>query len=268
MLVKETKTEKSTGYLLDFALSIAHQAETMIKNDFDKDKRVFFKEDNSPVTHTDQKINDFVLKRVTTELPGYDLLSEEGSYLENKSKLLWVCDPLDGTIAFTHKIPTCCFSIALLNNGIPILGVISEPFLGNTYHTLKNSGSYLNNTKITVSKKTELRSSVIGMSYWPGAKYDLTELHKNLIKKRAAVLLLGSIAYTGSLVSSGNIDVSIHPGRDPFDTAALSLLIEEAGGVTTDLTGKYQRYDSKIKGLVSANPEIHGQVIKLLKRSK
>lgn len=260
--------KNSLKYHGDFAVEVALQAGHIIKTDFELYSNRTKKSDGSFITNTDKKINSFLIHTIRKEFPETSILSEEGSHIKRNSKYVWVCDPLDGTIAFLSKVPTSSFSIALVENGTPVLGVIYNPFTDRMYFASIESETIMNNQRVFVSKEKKLKGTVVGMSYWTGAQTDLFKVHKNLVDCGTGVLMPGSIVYNGVLVASGEFSASIHPARYPYDSAALKIIISQAGGVMTDLSGNEQRYDKKINGAVMCNPFVQKELIKVIRDYK
>lgn len=251
---------------LEFAISLAREAGKMIKDNFKLNTKINIKEDNSEVTETDIAVNNFVIKSINKKYPEHNILAEEGSSMAKKSDFLWICDPIDGTISFSHGIPTCVFSLALTYKKEPILCAIYDPFLDRMFYAEKGKGAFLNGNKISVSDEADLDDSLIGHCNWKGAKFNTTTVYAPLIEMGADVLDLGSTIYMGVLVACGKFDAVLFPQTSVFEAAALKVLIEEAGGKASDLYGKDQDYTEQIKGFVASNGLVHEQLIELVKR--
>ena len=252
----------------DFAISLAREAGDIIKKNFMRGMKKEWKSDNTPLTEADLAINSLVISSVKKAFPNHDILAEEESSLSEKSDFVWVCDPIDGTIPFSHGIPTCVFSLALTEKGEVILGVVYDPFMDRMFFAEKNKGASLNGKKIFVSTSKNLKNNVIGMSLGSqGTPYDLSSLPKELNKKGVKIVDLCSITYAGALVSSGELVATIFPYLKSHDTAALKVIVEEAGGKVTDLFGADQRYDKDIKGHLITNRLLHEELIKLIKEN-
>lgn len=250
-----------------FAIDIARKAGDIIRRDFSLDVRKVWKADNTPLTETDLIINQLVIDSVKQKFPSHSILAEEGNDFSKESEYVWVCDPLDGTIPFSHGIPTCTFSLALVHKGESILGVIYDPFMDRMNSAEKGRGAFMNGSRISVSSNIEIKSSLIGLIQWSDAKFDLSQLEHQLQLKGAKVLNAGSISYMGALVSSGGFTATIFPGDKPHDTAALKVLVEEAGGKVTDIFGNEQRYDRPIKGHVTSNGILHEKLLALVRET-
>ena len=252
---------------LDFATRIAYYAGGVIKDYFYRDQQVEYKSDRTPVTIADKMINEYLIEEVKREYPTFRVIGEELS-LDNDSKYAWVCDPLDGTSMFTRHIPVSVFSLALVEDGVPIVGVVYDPFLDEMYTAIKGQGAYCNNKRIHVDNKKmgELGCS-IDYCMWGSAKYDTLEIVKeirNLVKTGST----GSVAHGCMLVASGRISGEIFPGsvHGECDIAASKLIVEEAGGITSNFHGEDQRYDQDIDGFVATNKEVYNELILKMKR--
>ncbi|MFH0714370.1 MAG: inositol monophosphatase [Candidatus Diapherotrites archaeon] len=249
-----------------FALDLAEKAGKIIRENFSVGMKKEWKSDHSPVTETDLKINQMVIEAVQKQFPEHGILSEEESAFDGKSEYVWVCDPVDGTIAFSHAVPTCVFSLALVRNGESILGVVADPFLERMFSAEKGKGAFLNGKKLHVSEQTSLSNAVIGCGRWKGKTYDLEALTFPLLEEGASVLDLGSVTYMGMLVSSGEFAGNLFQGIRPWDMAALKVIVEEAGGKMTDLFGNEQRYDRDLRGAIASNGKVHDELVKMVQK--
>lgn len=121
---------------LDFAINLAKQAGPIIKNNFVLGMKKEIKQDKTPLTVTDLAINDLVNKAVAKMFPDHGLISEEGGFYSGQD-YTWVCDPVDGTIPFSHGVPICMFMLGLMYKGQSILGVVYDPFMDKMYYAEK-----------------------------------------------------------------------------------------------------------------------------------
>jgi fructose-1,6-bisphosphatase/inositol monophosphatase family enzyme len=250
---------------LEFAASVAREAGKIIKQNFTLGMKRELKTDLTPITDSDLAVNQLVIDRVKKTFPGHGVLGEESSFHSNR-EYVWVCDPIDGTLPFSHGIPICVFSLALTKNGKPILGTVFDPFLFRLFTAELGKGAFLNNHKVQVSK-TKLSESVINLN---GAKeLGLGKLWDILNQNNAKVISLWSVIYAGVLVAAGEFSGTIFGHSAPWDGAALKVIVEEAGGKVTDLAGNEQLYNQPTKGFIASNGIIHqelvNQVAKILK---
>ena len=222
-----------------------------------------WKEDNTPLSNADTEINDLVLEQLHKELPHFSLLGEEGSLIK-ESEYAAVFDPLDGTFGFTHGVPTFVFSLAFCHKGDPFACVVYDPILDRMFTAEKGKGALLNGERIRVNQKGLEASTVVGMS-WDKNQGALTEVQRRLIERSMFVLQYASSVYTGCLVASGMFAASIYPVKYPWDAASVKLLVEEAGGRVTSITGEDQRYDKTVNGVLATNGVVHDELLLLIK---
>lgn len=175
---------------------------------------------------------------------------------------VWVCDPVDGTTMYARHVPVAVFSLALVLNGVPIIGVIYDPFTDNLYHAIKGNGAYKNDKKIQVSDiDLNNMASVSNFDMGPEATYDIYDVIKELGKETYFVSV-GSVIRACCLVASGEFNLAIFPGttHKNCDIAAAKVIVEEAGGYVTDLFGNEQRYDRSINGAIISNRIVNEKV--------
>lgn len=148
---------------LEFAKKLALEAGEIALHYFGFETESTRKEDNTPLTVADTEINDLVIKRISAAYPNHSIYGEESSEIKEGSEYIRVCDPIDGTMAFSCGIPSFVFSLALVDqsNGQPVLGVIYDPIMKNMYWAHKGSGAYRNDKKISVSQDTSLKNTYL-----------------------------------------------------------------------------------------------------------
>ncbi len=252
---------------LDFAIEIARYAGNQMRENFGSLNNVVFKGDRTPVTEVDKNINHYLINRVKEKFPEHSVIGEE-EQSENKSNYVWVCDPVDGTGMYTDSVPVSVFSLALVVDGEPVVGVVYDPFLDNMYTAVKGEGAYCNGQEIHVNDKHvgDLGYRV-NFEIWNSAKFDTMEIvHEMLPKVR--VSNIGSVARSCMAVASGAFSCDLFPGVDHgnCDIAASALIVEEAGGKVTNFYGQKQRYDQAIDGGIITNGTSHEEVLKYVKK--
>lgn len=254
---------------LNFAKELAEEAGKIMQRYFRaEDIGTIWKEDATPLTVADTAINELVINKVKARFPEHGILGEESSY-GPKRKLIWVVDPVDGTIPFSLGIPISTFSIALVDrtDGQPLVGVVFDPFLDRLYSSIKGQGAYLNNSMIHVSKQKTLKNAYVSvLGKFEGES--LSECVDQLHKKGAKNFSLMSYAYSTTLLASGELLSSVFAYGAPWDSAASALIVTEAGGVVSDMVGKPSRFDEFSDGCVqSCNQEIHDQILEIIKNA-
>jgi myo-inositol-1(or 4)-monophosphatase len=249
---------------LDVAKDLAKQAGEVIKKNFTLNCNQDWKDNNTPVTATDLAVNALALKVLKEAYPEHSILSEEGDDFTEKSEFVWVCDPVDGTHNFSHGIPTATFALALTHNGQPVLNVIYDPFLDRMFWAEKGKGAFMNGKSIKVMEAPTLQKTVVGM----GKLKEVRNLHPLLevIKERGGTSIVGlSIHYMSALVAAGEFSASLFGGTSVYDMTPSKLLVEEAGGKTSDLFGHTpERFDRDQEGQLCSTGILHGEIMALL----
>ncbi len=249
---------------IDFAIEMGEQAGEIIRTNFVPHMKFESKEDGSPLTITDTRINRLIIDEVHKEYPEHNILGEEESDQSHSSEYLWVCDPIDGTIPFSHGLPISTFSLALLKDGVPIVGVIANPFTNRLYSAEQGKGTFCNGASIAVSDMDSLETAMVATEYWQQAPYKALKLVEVLEGMDCHVPILKSIAISGSLVADGQMVGLVFPGNTSWDIAAAKIIVEEAGGMSTDLFGEEQRYDADIRGAILSNGRVHEELVRLV----
>ena len=250
---------------LEFAKQIALQAGKIMLKYFKEDNGANYKFDQTIVTKADTEINHYLVEQVKEKYPTHCVDGEEEQF--GKSEYVWVCDPVDGTAMYARHIPVAVFSLALVIDGVPYVGVVYDPFTDSLYTAIKGNGAYKNGIKIEVNDIVlDDMKSVSHFDIWPEAPYNIIETIKELGKKTYFVGL-GSIIRACMCVANGDFNLAIFPGtkHKNCDIAAAKVIVEEAGGKVTDLFGNEQRYDRDINGAVISNGIVHDEVIVAIK---
>lgn len=245
----------------EFAIKLAYDAGKIMKKHFiSNDFGVFYKEDETIVTCVDRDINKLVIDRVKSKFPYYSVLGEEESYILEKDKYIWVVDPVDGTKPFSIGVPISTFSIALVDksDGQPILAVVYDPFMDRMFVAKKGEGATCNGKIIKVSED-DIGSKMLFCGH--GVTIDVMKNFKNV---KFAPLTFSSSVYMGMLVATGKVAVYIKSGGSPWDVVTIKLLVEEAGGIVTTLSGKSRRYDVDGEGILVSNGIVHEKILTYL----
>ncbi len=249
----------------DFATTIARQAgEIMLKN-FKLGMEKEWKEDDTPLTATDIAINQLVTDAVKKHFPDHGLIAEEGGFGEDREKV-WVCDPLDGTIAFAHGLPIFSFLLALVERGNILLGVAYIPIIDWLFWAEPGTGAFVNGRRIKVNPETKFINTCIEAEWWKRANYHLDRLYQALVDRGVYTFFTNAISYTALLTAAGEFSGVIHSGEKPWDVAAVKIIVEEAGGRVTDLYGEDFRADRPVRGWVASNGLVHNELLSLVQR--
>ena len=249
---------------LTFAIDLAQQAGKIMRDNFSSGMEKNWKEDGTPLTATDLAINELVIEAVSKKYPDHSVVGEEGS-AETLSDYVWVCDPVDGTIPFSHSIPTFTFSLALTFKGESILGVIYDPMLDRLAYAEKGQGAVFNDNKAQVS---DTESLGVGSIVDVECDYRFPDLRKALIGKETEITVFRSCVYIGLLIAMGEYTAVVYEYNHPWDAAAVKIIVEEAGGKVTDIEGNEQRYDQDINGMIASNGKVHEELVEIVKSLK
>jgi len=247
----------------EFAKQLAQQAGAIISTNFSSGMRKEWKGDGTPLTATDLAVNQLVIDSVSENFPSHGVIGEEGSYGDPSSRFCWICDPVDGTIPFSHAIPTSVFSLALCEDGEPIIAVVMDPFLNRLFFAELGRGASLNGSPIKVGAFNGFKNTLMCIC-GPVGLFDQFAVSKEVAIRGALNINLASIVYAGMLTASGEIAATAFTGTNPWDSAAMSLLISEAGGKVSNIAGDSQRYDRQTLGFVGAAKEIHDELLEII----
>lgn len=250
---------------LKFAEQAAYKAGQIMLKHFQIGIAKEDKEDGSPVTIADREVNHFVIEAVKKAYPGHAVLGEEESHAKEGAEYVWVCDPIDGTIPFMHGIPTNQFSLALVHNGQPIVGVIYDPYMKRLYKAMTAGGAFMNDFKLHVNDKSSLAGNFIAAPTHQMPLLDSVNLLSNLSKHGLKSYCHFCITYEAVYVALGQFVGTVFGHPSAHDIAAIKIIVEEAGGKVTDLFGNEQRYDQPIKGAIISNGKVHDELTALVK---
>lgn len=250
---------------LEVALSVAEQAGKLLLDNFCGKRKIDYKGRINLVTEMDTESEKLIVDSLKKEFPGHGILAEEGSRTDSDSRYLWLIDPLDGTTNYAHGFGFFAVSIALQekDRGI-VAGVVYAPYINECYTALKGGGAYLNGNPVRVSGTDNLEKSLVAT----GFPYDVKESHDNIeyfnrfVIHAQAVRRPGSAAIDLCSVAAGKFDGFWELKLNPWDTAAGSLILEEAGGMITDLNGN--EFNPYKKEILATNGLIHKEMMKVI----
>ena len=214
---------------LEFAKNIAKYAGKIMLKYFNQNNGANYKGDKTIVTLADKEINSYLIEQVKLKYPSHSVDGEEEQF--GKSDYVWVCDPVDGTAMYVRHIPVAVFSLALVIDGIPNVGVVYDPFTDSLYSAIKGKGAYKNNEKIFVNNyELDDMKTVCHYDLWPNADYNISKAVQEL-EHKAYFIGLGSIIRACMCVASGDFTLAIFPGtkHKNCDIAAVKVIVEEAG---------------------------------------
>ena len=231
--------------------------------------RISQKQTNDFVTEIDHAAEAAIIETLLTAYPDHGIWAEESGREHGRaaSDHVWVIDPLDGTTNFIHGFPVYCVSIALLVRGRVEQAVIYDPTRNDLFTATRGRGAYLNDRRIRVSKRTQLKESLVstGFPFRPGDNFNVyLRMMSEVMKRTAGLRRPGAAALDLAYVAAGFTEGFFETGLSPWDVAAGSLLITEAGGLVGNFTGEADFLEQR--ECVAGNPKIYGQLVKILGR--
>ena len=203
------------------------------------------------VTKTDKRVEKILVEELSKSKKNYSFITEETGKILNKNRdIFWLIDPIDGTINFLHGIPHFAISVALQINKEIIIGLIFDPIKNEIFYAEKNNGSYINNNRIRVSKKSNINECLFASNN-DGVK----SIYPRLNTRNTGCAAL-DLAYVGC----GRFDGYFHNNINIWDIAAGKIIIEEAGGRVNDIN----KFNINKINIRAGNPNIYDKMLKKL----
>ena len=251
---------------LNIAIKAARRAGSIINRaSMDLDLlKVSTKQPNDFVTEVDKAAEAAIIDILREAYPEHGILAEESGTSSGscESEFQWIIDPLDGTTNFIHGFPQYAVSIALAHRGVVTQAVVYDPNRNELFTASKGRGAFLNDRRIRVSKRTKLADSLIGTGF-PYRVFEHADAYlgvfKELIQKTAGLRRPGAAALDLAYVASGRLDGFFEFGLAPWDIAGGSLLISEAGGLISDLSGDGDYLNTG--NVLAGTPKVFGQLL-------
>jgi len=254
--------------MLNIAIKAARAAGAIINRaSMDLDiLKVNTKAPNDFVTEVDQMAEEAIINVLQDAYPDHGILAEEsGRTGARDSEFVWIIDPLDGTTNFIHGFPVYCVSIALAHRGVVQQAVVYDPTRDDLFYATRGRGAFLNNRRLRVSKRTRMSDALVGTGF-PFRKGDnpkrYLKMFEEVMAEVAGLRRPGAAALDLCYVAAGYYDAFFETGLQPWDVAAGSLIVTEAGGLIGNFTGEsdymYQRE------VLAGSPKIYGQMVQIL----
>jgi myo-inositol-1(or 4)-monophosphatase len=219
------------------------------------------------VSEVDREAERQIVETLLGAYPDHAILAEEGTAkgANADAENVWIIDPLDGTTNFLHGFPQYCVSVALAHRGQITQAVIYDPCRNDLFTATRGRGAFLNDRRMRVSKRQHLRDCLIGTGFpfRDGSYVDTyLKMMKTMIEHTAGLRRPGAAALDLAYVAAGFYDGFWEVGLNPWDVAAGSLLVQEAGGLIGDLAGE----DGYLHGgqVIAANPKVFAQMVTAL----
>ena len=229
--------------------------------------RISQKQVNDFVTEVDHASEQAIIDILLTAYPDHAIWAEESGKTQGRqgSDHVWIIDPLDGTTNFIHGFPVYCVSIALAVRGKVEQAVVYDPSRNDLFSATRGRGATLNDRRLRVSKRTDLRQCLVstGFPYRKGDPIeDYLRLMGEVMQRTAGLRRPGAAALDLAYVAAGFTDAFFELGLAPWDVAAGSLLVQEAGGLVGNFTGEADFLEQR--ECLAGSPRIYAQMVPLL----
>jgi len=255
--------------VLYVAVRAARKAGDLIARAFDErdDIKVHQKSDRDYVTDVDQRAEALILREITQHYPEHGIVAEEMDKRVNPdASIQWYIDPLDGTTNFIHGYPHFAVSISAWKDGKPLLAVVHDPIRDETFEAKNGGGACRNRRRMRGAGEKRLSHALFasGMPSYQRETIDLFQSRMDLcMRNMDGYRRGGSAALDLAYVAAGRLDVYWEAGLRPWDIAAGYLLVQEAGGMATDITGA--TIDLEKGDILASNTHMHADVCILCK---
>ncbi|GGB57822.1 inositol monophosphatase family protein [Fictibacillus barbaricus] len=241
------------------------EAAQLLKDSFENTLTITYKSHIADlVTDMDKSIEKFFINKIQNTFPIHKVLGEEGygDQVQDKSGIIWIIDPIDGTTNFIHQQSNFAISIGIYENGEGKMGLIYDVGGSNLYFAKKGEGAYLNEKKLPCLQEVTLSEAVIGVNAtWAGPNRRVNhENVQNIVRNSRGTRSYGSAAIELAYVASGKLDAYMTMRLSPWDFAAGLILLNEVGGVVTRTDGQPVQLLEQ-NSILAAKPGLHRELV-------
>jgi len=240
---------------------VAREAGALLMKYFHQRVKIEYKGDADLVTEADRSSEKLILERIRANWPAHDVVGEEGSRVDTGADYRWYVDPLDGTTNFAHSFPVFCVSLGLAFRGERKAAVVYDPTRDELFAAERGRGAFLNGEKIEVSKTPKLAQSLVGTGFPSHKRHKNPNIYfyHQLTLRSHGVRRAGSAALDLASVACGRLDGFWEFNLNAWDTAAGTLIVEEAGGTVSGFYG--QPLAITDRDVVASNGVIQAELI-------
>lgn len=241
------------------------EAGERIRSSFDKTLNIHTKSDpNDLVTDIDRDTEKFFIEKIRGSFPGHRIMGEEGfgDELSDLNGVVWIIDPIDGTMNFIHQQRNFAISLGIYENGVGKIGLIYDIVHDELYHAITGCGAYMNDKLIPKLEQTGVKEAILGLNITWVLKNSRIDhnLFIPLVRDVRGTRSYGSAALELVYVATGRINAYISPRLAPWDYAGGAIIVEELGGIVTDLNGGKLDMLSN-SSIFAAGPGLHGEIM-------
>lgn len=254
----EIPRSKSGKRAFDVAADVVQEAGALLKRRSQSIEQVTFKGRGNIVTEVDSESEKLIIGRLLDEFPGFGILAEESGRQTSDFPYAWVIDPLDGTKNYSMGLPFYCVTIALASGSDVLVGATYDPNRQELFQAERTAGAFLNGERLQISPRATLQSSLIGsdMGYNDTLGHYAFRMWDAVWPGMQGLRIMGSSALELAYAAAGRVDIFVHHSLFPWDIAAGTLLVREAGGLVTNRSGHPIDF-LKDPSIIAANPAIH-----------
>ncbi len=248
--------------MLEKAVEIAREAGALLAGYYERRVSFESKGEFDLITEADRASEKLIVERLRAHFPAHGIVAEEGGGHTSAGEYTWFVDPLDGTTNFAHSFPMFNVTLALARGEEMVAGVIFDPLKNELFTAERGAGAYLNNRRIRVSSAKRLSESLSSTGF-PSRKRQHNAniyFYYQLAMASHGVRRTGSAAIDIAYVACGRLDFFWEFGLKPWDVAAGSLLVREAGGRVSDMHGEAHSV-TQSQSFLGDNGVLHGDVL-------
>ncbi len=248
---------------LQAATEIAREAGALLAGLFNQPLEINYKRRSDLVTEADRRSEALIVERLRERFPEHAIVAEEGGNHRSTSDYCWYVDPLDGTTNYAHGFPVYCVTLGLAYRGEVIAGVVYDPTCDHLYTAERGAGAYLNNQRLHVSRTENLSESLVATGFPPFAtNHDLNiQFYFRFTMLSHGIRRAGSAALDLCCVAAGRFEGFWELKLNPWDKAAGTLLVTEAGGRVSDVHGN--PFNLLGEDVFASNGFVHGQMLEV-----
>jgi myo-inositol-1(or 4)-monophosphatase len=246
------------------AQEAVREAGKLLMDNFEKVETMSFKGKSDIVTEIDVLSERIMEEKLNVHFPGHSILSEEKGFTDNSSSFTWIMDPIDGTINYYFGTSPFRVALCLLEDKKPVITAIYNPLKDQLYFSEVNKGAFLNGKRIKVNENFDVKNSVVmtHLSSKKEARARTILALENIFSKTMHMRMFGSGLAAMTYIANGKFDVFFNVKTNPWDIMPGALLIEEAGGIVTDIKGEKITYEST--SVLATNGKVHTEMLRLL----
>ncbi|RXK02954.1 inositol monophosphatase family protein [Halarcobacter bivalviorum] len=250
-------------------IEIIKEAGKLLKEGYFSNKEVNFKAKKDLVTKYDVAVENYLKREFSKEFKDFNIIAEESDNTNIEFNNSIIIDPIDGTTNFVNQVPHTCISVGVYRDKKPFIGVVYNPILDELYEAKIGEGAFLNGEKLEVSKESDFQKSLLatGFPYSNSTNQDdlndVIEKIRVILPRCQDIRRLGSAAIDLCFIARGTYEGYYEMNLKAWDVSAGIIILQEAGGKFTSLTGsEYRLFEDKY--IVASNGLIHDELIKLL----